>query len=248
MIDIAIQIIHIQGPAKGTVQEFSQFPVRFGRHSSCEVRFDKSMTALSRHHCRIERHDNRFRIIDSSVNGTFVNGKRIANVSLRDGDILMFSEDGPQVSFVTKIETGRKKPSSPQKSDLTSFLDAAMTLDPDKQLAITFSNAPLVIQFGPTIQTYNLLPVTIGTDPSCEFVVRGNAIADRHAKIFYGNGNYYVADLTKQGKVSVNNRVVGTQAVLSQGAELSLSAKGPKFKFFEDGRLVAIQEAPGASR
>jgi pSer/pThr/pTyr-binding forkhead associated (FHA) protein len=102
--NISVQLIHIQGPLKGQIQDFSQFPVKIGRHSSCQVRFDKDLTTISRRHARIERHGNRFRIIDASTNGTYVNGKRIADVYLRDGDVITFSDNGPKASFLTKIE------------------------------------------------------------------------------------------------------------------------------------------------
>jgi pSer/pThr/pTyr-binding forkhead associated (FHA) protein len=103
--NISVQLIHIQGPLKGQIQDFSQFPVKIGRHSSCQVRFDKDLTTISRRHARIERHGNRFRIIDASTNGTYVNGKRIADVYLRDGDVITFSDNGPKASFLTNIET-----------------------------------------------------------------------------------------------------------------------------------------------
>ena len=104
--NITVQLVHIQGPLKGQIQDFSQFPVHIGRHSSCQVRFDKDLTTLSRRHARIDRQGNRFRIIDASTNGTYVNGKRIADVYLRDGDVITFTENGPKASFLTKIEAG----------------------------------------------------------------------------------------------------------------------------------------------
>ena len=104
--NIIVQLVHIQGPLKGQIQDFSQFPVHIGRHSSCQVRFDKDLTTISRRHARIDRQGNRFRIVDASTNGTFVNGKRIADVYLRDGDMITFTENGPKASFLTKIEAG----------------------------------------------------------------------------------------------------------------------------------------------
>ncbi len=104
--NITVQLVHIQGPLKGQIQDFSQFPVYIGRHSSCQVRFDKDLTTISRRHARIDRQGNRFRIVDASTNGTYVNGKRIADVYLRDGDVITFSENGPKASFLTKIEAG----------------------------------------------------------------------------------------------------------------------------------------------
>ena len=106
MPTITVQLVHIQGPLKGQIQDFSDFPVHIGRHSTCQVRFEKDLTTISRKHARIERQGNRFRIIDASTNGTYVNGKRIADVYLRDGDVITFSENGPKASFLTRIEEG----------------------------------------------------------------------------------------------------------------------------------------------
>jgi pSer/pThr/pTyr-binding forkhead associated (FHA) protein len=87
-----------------------------------------------------------------------------------------------------------------------------------------------------------LLPVSIGTDPSCDFVIANNTLAGRHVQIFFSDNNYYAKDLTGRNVVSINGRPVGTQSVLAQGAELSLSDQGPKFRFLGGGRLAEIQD------
>jgi pSer/pThr/pTyr-binding forkhead associated (FHA) protein len=275
MPTITVQLVHIQGPLKGQIQDFIQFPVYIGRHSSCQVRFEKDLTTISRRHARIERQGNRFRIIDVSTNGTYVNGKRIADVYLRDGDVITFSENGPKASFLTKIEAATSTappasatqpapspptaPTPPPMSAPTApaFRPAApstpppptpqppepgLTVGPDMEVPVVSANAPLVIQFGPTLQSYNLLPVSIGTDPSCDFVIANNTLAGRHVQIFFSDNNYYAKDLTGRNVVSINGRPVGTQSVLAQGAELSLSDQGPKFRFLGGGRLAEIQD------
>jgi pSer/pThr/pTyr-binding forkhead associated (FHA) protein len=275
MPTITVQLVHIQGPLKGQIQDFFQFPVHIGRHSSCQVRFEKDLTTISRRHARIERQGNRFRIIDVSTNGTYVNGKRIADVYLRDGDVITFSENGPKASFLTKIEAATSTappasatqpapspptaPTPPPMSAPTApaFRPAApstpppptpqppepgLTVGPDMEVPVVSANAPLVIQFGPTLQSYNLLPVSIGTDPSCDFVIANNTLAGRHVQIFFSDNNYYAKDLTGRNVVSINGRPVGTQSVLAQGAELSLSDQGPKFRFLGGGRLAEIQD------
>ena len=275
MPTITVQLVHIQGPLKGQIQDFFQFPVHIGRHSSCQVRFEKDLTTISRRHARIERQGNRFRIIDVSTNGTYVNGKRIADVYLRDGDVITFSENGPKASFLTKIEAATSTappasathpapptptaPTPPPMSAPTApaFRPAApstpppsppqppepgLTVGPDMEVPVVSANAPLVIQFGPTLQSYNLLPVSIGTDPSCDFVIANSTLAGHHVQIFFSDNNYYAKDLTGRNLVSINGRPVGAQSVLAQGAELSLSDQGPKFRFLGGGRLAEIQD------
>ncbi len=275
MPSITVQLVHIQGPLKGQIQDFSQFPVHIGRHSSCQVRFGKDLTTISRRHARIDRQGNRFRIIDASTNGTYVNGKRIADVYLRDGDVITFAENGPKASFLTKIEAGdapvipeaqsaqpaRPKPLSPASPAHPQMPaptpgtppaihsmppshppEPGMTAGPGSEIPVISANAPLVIQFGPTLQSYNLLPVTIGTDPACDFVIANDALAGRHLQIFFSENEYYAKDLTGSGMVSINGRPIGTQSVIAQGAELSLTHQGPRFRFLGGGRLAEIQD------
>ena len=274
--NITVQLVHIQGPLKGQIQDFSQFPVYIGRHSSCQVRFDKDLTTISRRHARIDRQGNRFRIVDASTNGTYVNGKRIADVYLRDGDVITFSENGPKASFLTKIEAGDApvaharsaqpmppSPVSPAQPQMPAPAavgpspvssppppntpEPSLTAGPGLEIPVISTNATLVIQFGPTLQSYNLLPVTIGTDPACDFVIANNALAGRHIQIFFYDNEYYAKDLTGRSTVSINGRPVGTQSVIAQGAELSLTEQGPKFRFLGGGRLAEIQDVVSES-
>ena len=104
---IVIQLIHIEGPLKGEIQDFSDPEISIGRHSSCHVRFPKDLRIISREHARIIREGNRFKLMNLSQNGTYLNGKRIPEGYLKDGDVLMFAQGGPKVSFLTRIEEGR---------------------------------------------------------------------------------------------------------------------------------------------
>lgn len=100
---ITVQLIHIHGPLKGDIQEFLDDCISIGRNPGSSVCFPVEMTALSRRHAEIQREGNQFKLIDYSVNGTLVNGKKVKETLLRDGDVLEFSEGGPKVSFLTKV-------------------------------------------------------------------------------------------------------------------------------------------------
>ena len=100
---IIIQLVHIQGPLKGEIQEFSDNEVSIGRHPSCHVCFPKDLAIISRKHAHIVREGNRFKLIDQSTNGTYLNGTKITEAILKDGDILLFADGGPKVSFLTKL-------------------------------------------------------------------------------------------------------------------------------------------------
>ena len=246
-----VQLIHTQGPLKGQIQEFSKFPIQIGRQSGCQVRFDKDLTTISRQHARIERQGNRFRIVDASTNGTYVNGKRIANVYLRDGDVITFSDNGPKANFLTKIKIDNApvppsppdQPASPPTSSLRPHnQEPGLTAGPAQEIPIISINVPLVIQFGQTLQSYDVLPVTIGSDPTCDFVIADSGLAGRHVQIFFSDNAYYIKDMTGKKRVSINKRPIGTQSVLAKGAELSLTPQGPLFRFLGGGRLAQIPD------
>lgn len=58
-----------------------------GRGSAAEVRFDDHR--VSRDHAILVGHGRHFRLLDNrSVNGTFVNGRRIAATNILDGDVI----------------------------------------------------------------------------------------------------------------------------------------------------------------
>jgi pSer/pThr/pTyr-binding forkhead associated (FHA) protein len=88
---------------KGEIQEFSEETISIGRNPGSSLCFPLELTAMSRRHAEIKREGNQFKLTDYSTNGTFVNGKKVKEALLKDGDVLEFSEGGPKVSFLTKI-------------------------------------------------------------------------------------------------------------------------------------------------
>ena len=123
---IVVQLIHIAGPMKGEIQNFTESVITIGRHPSCKMRLPADLTVVSRQHAEIVREGNQFRLIDHSANGTFVNGKRASDVLLKSGDVLEFSEQGPKVSFLAEIrgdaaeeETPPSPPQPPRAAELT---------------------------------------------------------------------------------------------------------------------------------
>jgi pSer/pThr/pTyr-binding forkhead associated (FHA) protein len=111
---ILVQLVHIQGPLMGQIQEFTEEKITIGRHPSCNVRFPTDLTTISRTHAELVREGNRYKVTDRSTNGTFVNGKRVTESFLKDGDVIMFTEGGPKVSFLAKITDAVMKESVPE--------------------------------------------------------------------------------------------------------------------------------------
>lgn len=96
--------------------ERKDFPLRpgktlLGRQESCQLRIPTG--DVSRKHCEIEVTDSTVKVRDlGSTNGTFVNGQRIGETTLKAGDRLGI---GP-VLFVVQVDG---KPASIAPADVT---------------------------------------------------------------------------------------------------------------------------------
>ena len=263
---IVVQLVHIQGPLKGQIQEFSEPEIVIGRKPSCHLRFPVDLTIVSREHATIIREGNRFRVADRSANGTFVNGKRIKEAYLKDGDVMSFAEGGPKVSFLTQMREGalepvesipppRPEPQLPPEPKLRGTAEQAGSppwptpepLTPKDGLVQT-AQAPLVIQYGPTLKSFKEVPVTIGKSPRSGFVLDHPQVFDEHLIIFFHNNQYWVKDLTGKDLVQVNRRPIAVQAPLATQDELALTPKGPVFRFLGAGRFAEVEESKPEER
>ena len=251
---IVVQLVHIYGPLKGEIQEFSESTILIGRHASCHVLFPKDVAIVSRRHAQIVREGNRFKLIDQSANGTFVNGKKVKEAYLKDGDVLIFAEGGPKVSFLTKMVERQNEikdiplPDSPQEPEIAevekpSIAQAQSESNLAEEISIQEVQVPLIIQFGPTIRSFKKLPVTIGKNPDCDLSINHPAVLDRHARIFFSQDQYWIKDLTGQMLISINGQPVNFQSPLTPEDLVALTPQGPTFRFLNGGRLAEIEKS-----
>ncbi len=252
--NIVVQLVHIQGPMRGEIQEFSKERILIGRHPSCDLQFPPDLAVVSRKHAEIIREGNRFKLIDQSANGTFVNGKRIKEVYLKDGDVLTIAQGGPKVSFLTQVKEG-PLPSAPEPEPAPPPAEPSQSPAPPpppdptpvkdtSQVSYRDTKANLVIQYGPTLRSYDKVPVTLGKGPGCQFRLDHPALLDRHAEIFYVEGQYWVKDLTGRHVVMINGNPIDLGAPLNPDDIVALTPEGPAFKFLGGGRLLEVELEP----
>ena len=105
------------------------------------------------------------------------------------------------------------------------------------------AQAPLVIQYGPTLKSFKEVPVTVGKSPRSGFVLDHPQVFDEHLIIFFHNNQYWVKDLTGKDLVQVNRRPISVQAPLTAQDELALTPRGPVFRFLGAGRFAEVEEA-----
>jgi pSer/pThr/pTyr-binding forkhead associated (FHA) protein len=242
---ITVQLVHIHGPLKGEIQEFSKDTITIGRHPSSDLKFPADLTIISRKHAEIIREGNQFRLIDLSTNGTFVNGKKITETLLRDGDVLEFADGGPKASFLTQMKEvpAETETASPPLEELRQpSVAAGPRPEVPPEISVQPASVPLVIQYGPTIRSFKELPITIGKSLKSDFVLDHPGIFDRHAQVFFSQGQYWIKDLTGQNMIRLNQRAIPFQAALTLYDNVALSPRGPTFRFLGEGRMAEVAE------
>jgi pSer/pThr/pTyr-binding forkhead associated (FHA) protein len=80
------------GDRPGRVLQLRYPATTFGRGAEADYRFAED-TQMSRIHCAISADGERFILRDNeSTNGTFVNGNRVTEIELRNGDVVQFGD------------------------------------------------------------------------------------------------------------------------------------------------------------
>jgi pSer/pThr/pTyr-binding forkhead associated (FHA) protein len=251
---------------KGDIQEFTGDSISIGRDPSCSVRFPSDLTIVSRKHADIISEGNQFKFVDHSANGTLVNGTRVKEIVLKNGDVITFADGGPKVSFlaelkelsdedvedlsqapgpIPQVEVPREprtpRHDRPEPEPLGPRQSPPRVESPTHEM-VRPVNIPLVIQYGPTIRSFKVLPMVIGKNPRCEFVLNHPAILDLHAQIFFSQDEYWIRDLTERDLVCRNLQPIRGQSPLRGKDNIALSPQGPVFLFLGDGRLVEVGE------
>jgi pSer/pThr/pTyr-binding forkhead associated (FHA) protein len=240
---------------KGQIQDFTDAVISIGRHPSSHLRFPPDLASISRHHAEIIREGNQFKLVDHSTNGTFVNGKRITETLLKNGDVITFAEEGgPKVSFLTQLKEGPPEMASipPQPvfreepAERIRIEGRPRPISPIKErpveVPVQSAKIPLIIQYGPTLRSFKELPISIGKSSKCHFRLEHPSILEHHAQIFFSQNQYWIKDLTGKGLLQINRQPLNLQSPLKIHDDISLGPQGPIFRFIGEGRLVEVSE------
>jgi|YNPNPStandDraft_1061719.scaffolds.fasta_scaffold04766_3 ABC-type multidrug transport system ATPase subunit/pSer/pThr/pTyr-binding forkhead associated (FHA) protein len=150
---------------------------------------------VSGHHGRLERRGDVWHYQDlNSTNGTFVNGKRVQEATLRDGDIIRIGDlQGNSVSLTFR----------------------AAGVEPVVQ------PAPSIVHMGlTTLGTQDVL--VIGRDPQSDIHIPEPTVSWRHARLERVPEGHILTDLNSTNGTFVNGRRITAPYLLRQGDEVQI--------------------------
>jgi pSer/pThr/pTyr-binding forkhead associated (FHA) protein len=247
--DITVQIVHIEGPRKGQIDELSATRITIGRDPSNNVVYGKDLRMVSRHHAEIIREGNRFLLKNLSPNGCLVNGQPAQDAYLKQGDVIAFAEGGPKISFLYTVQAAarpRLQPSLtlPARPSLPSTPAASAPRPGASPPGMGRESAQFTIQFGTSIKSYKQPAVTLGRDAGNQFVVSHPRVLPMHAELFFQNGQYYLRDVSQSQATLLNGRPIHTDTPLQNNDVITLGDGGPQLRFLGQGRFAEVLEQP----
>lgn len=177
-----------------------------GRGETCDIVLDGE--TVSRLHCEIVRFGAVYVLHDFSRNGTFVNGQRVQQAQLQDGDQLRIGQNILLVQFSSSVGTGTLK----RRETTPHRLPPIIELTPH----IVVKG----LEEGVT-QPFKEERITIGRRTDNQVVLDGDNISRNHVAIERRDGKYLVYDLESANGTHLNDERV-EMAELNEGDRLRI--------------------------
>jgi len=98
--------VHLSGSKRGVTEVFTEERLKVGTDPGNELRFDASVDRTTApFHAEVKLKDCDY-LLKNKADGTFVNGRHVEEIVLRDGDMIEFGAGGPKVRLRMKSEEG----------------------------------------------------------------------------------------------------------------------------------------------
>lgn len=184
--------------------------ILIGRDPTCDICIDN--VGVSRHHARIEKHDNIYTLFDlGSGNGTFIRGQRITQHNLNNGDeisIWNFS-----IFFnLPQAEQAKTVDVTPQKIDInaTIAIDRRQLEQKQKEKGSSLLAHLSYNEHKKGTATYAIMKTTtfFGKSPKCDFRIGGFFTQQRHAMIVRDEVGFRFVNLGNHNQGKVNGQKV----------------------------------------
>ena len=203
-----LTISFIGGACEGrTGLELTGERMAIGRDEECELVLEGE--TVSRQHCEIRRQGTVYLLRDASRNGTYVNGERIAQAMLRDGDQIRVGANILLVHLVPGRAT-------------TRLARRATTPHRQGPAGVAVELRPLIVVKGleeGVTQPFSEDGITIGRRLENHVVLEADNISRQHLAIERRDGHYFVRDLGSANGTFLNEQRIDL-APLTDGDRL----------------------------
>jgi pSer/pThr/pTyr-binding forkhead associated (FHA) protein len=227
--NFTVQIVHIEGPRSGQMDELNKERISVGRSPDSDVCFPKDLRIISRRHAEILNLGGRFLLKNLSKNGCFVNGKPAQVKYLQQGDIFTFAEGGPKARFQFVPQAG-----APAK-----FSSATQ-----RPAGAGRASARFTIQFGIHIKSLQQTDVSLGSAADSDFVLSHPRVLPKHAQVYVQAGKYYLRDLSQAQATLLNGRPLLKEAPLQSKDVIGFGKGGPQLQYLGAGCLAEMRAQP----
>ncbi len=141
------------GGSRPIKHELREFPFVIGRDESADFTVDSSR--VSRRHVLLERHEGQFVLRDlDSTNGTYVNGKRISEMALTDGDVVVIADF--ELTFFSGNASARASATQVMTQPVAGRLtDATDLIIQVRRLHEALTHRSIATRFQPIVQLDN---------------------------------------------------------------------------------------------
>jgi pSer/pThr/pTyr-binding forkhead associated (FHA) protein len=183
--------------------------ITIGRTPDNDIVLDNR--GVSRRHAQIEFGDNQAVIIDNeSLNGTFVNSRRVSEEVLKDNDAINIGK------FTLVFHPATEKTSSPFELDGTMVLQTKKQREllakdqRNKQLVTQAGSSLLLGEAGADFEKYPIERniITIGKSTLANVKAKGIFLSKIQAKIVNEPEGFWIVNLGKKGKTKINGEEV----------------------------------------
>jgi pSer/pThr/pTyr-binding forkhead associated (FHA) protein len=183
--------------------------ITIGRTPDNDIVLDNR--GVSRHHAQIEFADNQAVIIDNeSLNGTFVNSRRVSEEVLKENDTITIGK------YSLVFRPASERSASPFEMDGTMVLQTKKQREllardqRNKELTSRAGKSLLLGEAGADFEQFPIERnvVTIGKSSLANVKARGFFLSGIQAKIVNESEGFWLVNLGKKGKTKINGETV----------------------------------------
>jgi pSer/pThr/pTyr-binding forkhead associated (FHA) protein len=200
-----------------------------GRGEECDVVLDGE--TVSRRHCSITKWGAAYFLLDSSRNGTFVNGQRISQAQLHDGDQIRVGQNILIVNLPSAVGT------SALSSKATTPQLATPLIGIKPRIVVKG------LEEGVT-QPFNDDRITMGRRADNHLVLDGDNISRQHAAVERRTGQYFICDLGSANGTYLNEERIDS-APLKDGDRVRIGSISLVVSLREQDCILNFKKATG---